>query len=784
MPKGGQMLDMLKGRPLLPQETDGGFWRTDHTFSSTLMLKNILYNMPITATPILYMADGTEYDLTPVNLDPAGVAVLNINNALQNAPSNILPHVSTFGSAGIRFQWLWAGAVTASVRSGDDVRSLVYLTHANADVIKVNDPAAIQSAQTLEGMWWKQEPGISGFLSLTNTSSNTIEANLQVFNSVGSGAQTINQTVALAPHCTNMVDLAGMWTQLPSAILQGGVRVSYTGPTNAIAAEGGLEDGGVGYSHALRLASFPAPPPTSLVPFIRIPPGGTPPNTSTGNSSQSSTPSLAPPETINLDSTGIMIGTQDPNMQFPQGTQFVPYLVFRNMTEAPLPIDLTAVYSHGATPTNISLGTATLPAQAIQQVDLTALLTAAGLGSYNGYLNLRTSFTGHGTDIMEESGSLDQTNSYVFDVPPVREGPSRGKITSYWNASGDTDTMVSLWNYSAKDENLVLTLYYQAGQYKLPVHLAANASVTLSIASLIKSGAPDANGNTIPITAVQGSSKLTGASGTDMDIIDVAMHGAIFNVRTGTCTCYCAYCNYVTFICPNGTNCAITEGIGDVTEECPYVVLYDCCCCNLEGQVDWDTSGGDSSVATIDGSGNITGQGGGATLFSGTSRQSFSSVTSPDCIGFTAGGFCDFYEYPTFSAGVNVNSPSISDLSIYLGAVGDTVTVTINGSGFGTGSSSRAVASISGIDTTVTSSDNTQVVASFRISPSDAGGGQGCFHYRDWTRRDHPDYEQFTDFLHSGADIADCPNRRRDGSIISLPAPITSRSNVWNRDCD
>ena len=155
MPLGAQVLQMLKDKPLLQQGTDGGLWRTDHSFVSTLMLKNVLTIVPISVTPVLYMADGTEYDLPSVKLDSAGVAILNINSALQNAPSKILPHISDYGSAGIRFQWVWAGAVTAAVRIGDDVRSLVYLSHPHADVTKVNSPVSVQASQTLEGLFLK-----------------------------------------------------------------------------------------------------------------------------------------------------------------------------------------------------------------------------------------------------------------------------------------------------------------------------------------------------------------------------------------------------------------------------------------------------------------------------------------------------------------------------------------------------------------------------------------------------------------------------------------------------
>jgi hypothetical protein len=660
MPSGAQVSAMLKNKPLVPQGTDGGLWRTDRAFVSTLMLKNVLLVASIPVTPILYMADGTEFDLPPVNLDPAGVAIVNINAALQNAPPAIQPHISEYGSVGVRFNWLWAGAVTAAVRSGDDIRSLVYLSHPHSDITKTRGPAAVRSSQVLEGMWWKQQPGVTGFMALNNTSADTITSNLEVFDSIG--GSTIGRSIVLSPHNSVMIDLTSMWDQLVDSPAQGGLRVSYTGTHGAIGVDGGLEDPDKGYSHTLRLGN--APDQTTATSTLPSFDGGTSPNTikkvSLGVSSQVISPAAVPAATINLDSAGIMVGTQDANMQFPQGTQFVPYLVLRNMSLAAIPIQLTATYSAGPTPTNVSLGSIELPAKSIEQIDLQAMLAKVGLNSYGGFLNLRTSYYGHSSDILEETGSVDQTQSYVFEVPPTMEGPSRGKLVSYWNTSGDNDTMVSLWNYSDKDENLVLTLYYQAGQYKLPVHLAPNRSVSISLASLIKSGKPDADGNTIPGSIVQGSAKLTGARG-DLDTIDVILHSAIFNVRTGTCTVCCTYCNYLVASCITPGD--ITEGVGEVTNETPFVLLYyDGCPEDISLDMDWDTSSGDSTIATVDSGGDVTGVGPGTTSISGRSGEQYSTQTAGDCLGYPNFGFCGPYQYVSYGAWITVQ-PVITSIT-------------------------------------------------------------------------------------------------------------------------
>ena len=76
--------------PLSLQQMQGGYWRIDHTFAPTLHITNFLENVDLPVTPVLYMADGTEYDLPPVVLDRSGVMEVDILQALREAPPAII----------------------------------------------------------------------------------------------------------------------------------------------------------------------------------------------------------------------------------------------------------------------------------------------------------------------------------------------------------------------------------------------------------------------------------------------------------------------------------------------------------------------------------------------------------------------------------------------------------------------------------------------------------------------------------------------------------------------
>lgn len=140
-----------------------GLWRVDEGFVSTIHVKNSLIIGPLEVTPVLYMADGTEYALAPVTIATAGVASVNVNQALSEAPPEMASHLSSFGSAALRYQNAWPAALTADMSILNVADSLIFTSAFN----EYGEQAP--AAQTLEGLWWKHDPDVGGFVSLANT---------------------------------------------------------------------------------------------------------------------------------------------------------------------------------------------------------------------------------------------------------------------------------------------------------------------------------------------------------------------------------------------------------------------------------------------------------------------------------------------------------------------------------------------------------------------------------------------------------------------------------------
>jgi len=433
------------------------------------------------------------------------------------------------------------------------------------------------SKQVLEGLWWKHDQGVTGFLTLSNTTGQQQSA---VLTSVHPGNNTNSQEVTLAPHSTQMLKLLKLEDIATEASTPdnraGGIRVEYEGSQGAILVTGALANENEGYS-----ANMPFW-------FRDI--------------------SSTSPTQITYASAGLMLGKPDPMMMpgFPKETAFSVYLSLRNTTEKPLDVALQLNYMSGMGMQVSAAVTRNLPAQHLapfeaRQVDLEGALNATGLKNVNGSINLSTSFTGKAGDLVLATGSVDQTGSYVFEVEPQGVGTSNSKFANYWGVANGNDTMFTVWNPTGAPQDIVATFYYGngSGKYTIPIHLDAQASTMIDMAMLIAEKKLDPSGNIIPPTVQEGSAQFGSAKARNEKITIVVAAG-IYNVSTATCGGGCITCcgasNFG--ISPNPIYCPIGE-----TMPCSSTAVD----CNGYSVFPSSWSSSDTSVMTVDSSGNVHG---------------------------------------------------------------------------------------------------------------------------------------------------------------------------------
>lgn len=222
---------------------------TDANLKSPIHVTNNLAIDSLTITPVLYLSNGRRFALPEVKIPPSGTAVLSVNDALQL--QGIAPWGTLFGYVEIEYRWPW-DAICATVRNTDVAHSLVFAYNLRAPLpANPQDQAGSPpGAHVVEGMWWKQESGVTGFVALSNTQSQPVTATVEATDNAAS--VFAKHTVKISPYGTKMVLLQEL---KQSAGSEGGIRVTYDGAERGLMINGGLEDQSTGYSANLPFAS-------------------------------------------------------------------------------------------------------------------------------------------------------------------------------------------------------------------------------------------------------------------------------------------------------------------------------------------------------------------------------------------------------------------------------------------------------------------------------------------------------------------------------------------------
>ena len=454
-------------------------WRTDLSFHSTITVSNQLANTGIDAIPTLYMADGTQWELPAIHLGKSGVQDLDINQALSNAPDGIRAHLSSYGSAAIRYRYDWQGAVYATMSIVDLTRSLSHVypfvfppdqgirenispkTRAYRDAI---------NGIKYEGLWFRKTHNTGGFLALANTSSALLNVGIAV-----SGLRNpANRRVSIEGHNTALVDLAELFGN--DEAKTGGITVQHSGRPGALQLAGGLEDAVAGFSADLPLTVARA---------------------KAGDIGERQ-----------YASVGILTNQQDPELGFPSTVKFWPYAFFRNISSTPRALHFAAYYMEGKTVTKLSLNDMTLRPGEAQELAVHDLLAKRPQISD---INLTFTYVGDYGDILAATGSADDSGSYVFSVYPMPIAPSGTQASSHWQFGSGFDTMYTIWNPLSTSQDVLANLYYgdKGEQFKLPVHLEPYASVMLDVGEMIRTRQVTPDGNVIPLGVATLERRLT-----------------------------------------------------------------------------------------------------------------------------------------------------------------------------------------------------------------------------------------------------------------------------------
>jgi hypothetical protein len=573
----------IKGpTPATRRSMVGGVWMTDANFKSSIYLRNLVETDPVTATPILYLSNGVKYTLSEVTVQPAGIAIININDELEK--KGISSWATLSGYVEVDYTWPW-DPLCVTVRNLDVVHSLIFaygLQKSEPGSMAPEPASAPVPMHSLEGMWWKQEPNVTGFVALSNVTEKVIHATVRV-----AGARNASlgeHKIVVSPHGTKIVN----FRELSSVVdVAGGVHITYGGQEGALLASGGLEDQDTGYSATLPVGPLPAKPAKT-------------PRTS-------------------FAELGLMIGEADPMMRFPTGTVFTPYSILQNFSPDPAPITATLWWMEGASARSAQLPGFTLLPHETRSLDIKSLLSGAGLKNFNGSLNFILEAPTNA--VAMASGSVDQKNTYVFEVIPRGVGESVSRSLSYWSTGDGDDTMVVLWNPADEPQDFVFTLFFSGGQYQFPIHLGPRATNTFNVSEIIQNQVPDHEGNLIPPTVHEGSAKIAG-SRSDSEHILLAMDSGVYNVRKATCNPYCTTCNGVVDSWISSSSWDIAGG---GQQKLVFIAEDNT---GAESNISGTWTSSDTAVATVSSIGLVTGVGPGTATIDASHTDELAYVAS------------------------------------------------------------------------------------------------------------------------------------------------------------
>jgi 3D (Asp-Asp-Asp) domain-containing protein len=625
--------------PNTAQGLEGGFWRTDNNYDPILHLKNVLLKNALDVTPQIFFADGAEYILPVVHLEAAGVASIDIKLAIQHAPSVLLPHVSDYGMVGIAYRWSWP-AVTVSIQNTDEIASLSGVSAPHAETRAVHLQPEVSSAQVIRGTWWLPTNTSDDVIALGNTSLKAKQVQVRI--SDGSGGLLVEKRATLASHTSQLLHLNELLSGNFEEGDAGDITILYAGPSHAVVASASVEDETTGYSVTPHMVEQNSDPDETAHP-------------------------------VTLHAPGIMLGKPESSMLFPVDTVFTPYAVLHNVSKQLITASLALTSdAAGKLPGTRQLDAIPVPPGASIVVKMGRYFDAIN-PLPNGYGHLSVSYTGRIGDLLFDTGSADQTGNYVFQVMPSLETPTIHKIICFWSVEGDTSTMISIWNYANSPQDATLLLQYSGGQYRIPVHLGPRHAYNLDVMSLVRSRVPDAAGKLIPAYITSGSATLVGPGG-ELDHMTVVVSASTYNVRNATCWPICLDCGGIVSVSVNNLSVALqhsAQATGVITTESGS---------NTDTTGSWSSS--NSSIASVDGSGVV----------SGVALGSTSITFSPSTTAPSAGTTC-FYSEPvcpdeTFEGSGPVTvvdeSPAISSISPTVWNAGTQPTITIAGQHFGT----------------------------------------------------------------------------------------------------
>jgi hypothetical protein len=172
-----------------PQEMFIPYWTLEPAWETALEIRSNVPNHPITVTPVLRVASGADFPLSPVTLAPNQSTSIDLRQAAEQSASKLLSQNELYGSVVLRFSALdslniWA--MTMVRRAGSPIDF-------HFDGADNYEPLHAASYETI---WWLPSAAANDYLILSNSSVHPLGAELVISDAAG---RQVPSSVELPP---------------------------------------------------------------------------------------------------------------------------------------------------------------------------------------------------------------------------------------------------------------------------------------------------------------------------------------------------------------------------------------------------------------------------------------------------------------------------------------------------------------------------------------------------------------------------------------------------------
>ncbi|HEX8814185.1 MAG TPA: D-Ala-D-Ala carboxypeptidase family metallohydrolase [Terriglobales bacterium] len=446
----------------------GPSWETE------LQLKNNLATGSLAVTPVLHLADGTEFPLDQVTIAPRSAVSVPVNQVLSRKFPSLLNRRGVFGLVAFRFDAYRPDNLYASVSVQRQAEPIEFQFDAYA-------PGARERTGSREGIWYEPRRGMKDVLVVANRSNKTVQGTLWLSDAAGKRSSS---PLTLIPYQTQRLSLAALIQKTGLRGGYGGIALDFPSSAQMIDSAHMLYDEQSGFSSLMKMVDRD---PTQTL------------RERTGKDSgpwAMWAPMLA-------------MASPDPAAGFPEGTVLQPAIFVRNTTGRKLTVRIALNWRDES-----GKGTVTLPEMALapfetRQIQIGDMQKPLGIPAEAHWALATVTTSASPDELVVEASSYDTTLRYGMQSP-VYSGVGDHFVGGEWRVDDARNLLMAISNVGTRATDALVTLYYNNGRnkYEMQRKIQPGDQMWVNFGDLIHNRIPDRNGRMLPADLASGAYEL------------------------------------------------------------------------------------------------------------------------------------------------------------------------------------------------------------------------------------------------------------------------------------